>query len=691
VTRPPLAAQPIEVLKGVGPETAKSLRRLGVNVVGDLLEYFPNRYELQLSERPIAELVEGAINTARGEVTAVDYIPYPRKRFEITLADDSGSLGAVWFNGAYLRTKIHPGMTLALTGKVTTFRHLPQMSNPKWKIIEVDDLPAQGKSIFKPVYPASADVASDRIARLIGEHIEDLLAGVEEWFEPAFIKQRNLLPRQQAYRWMHTPSSDREATAARRRLVYDELMLMQLGLAIGRRLRDGRMSAPILRLDKTLDERIQGRFPFKMTETQLRAVYDISRDLQSGRPMNRLLQGDVGSGKTIVALHAMLTAVANKMQAVLLAPTEVLADQHAITISRMLTESKLRIERVTGRTKRGAGKSPLLAALANGDVHIAVGTQALIQGDIEFANLGLIVIDEQHKLGVQQRKTLRTKGVSPHYLVMTATPIPRTLALSYFADFDVTTLDSLPPGRQPIKTKWLRSNLAKDGYGFVRKQVQQGRQAYVVVPQIDDSDTDVASIEKTFESLKNGHLAGLRLAMLHGRMPADERDQVMLQFRAGEIDVLVATLVIEVGIDVPNATTIVIESAERFGLSQLHQLRGRVGRGSFESHCLLLSDATTPDATARMEAMIQHSSGFDISQMDLELRGPGQFFGTAQHGLPEMKLADISQEMELLAVAKDDALALLADDPELQKPGHRALRAALLAKFGEGIGLSVVG
>ena len=684
------ARQPINALEGIGPTKATALRKLGINTAGDLLDYFPNRYELQLSERPIAELVEGVINTARGEVTAVDYIAYPRKRFELTLADDSGSMGAVWFNGAYLRTKLHPGMTLALTGKIGFFRHLPQMSNPKWRIIESDDVPALGQSIFKPVYPASADLVSDRIARLIADNLEPLLAGVEEWFEPAFIAQRQLLPRQQAYRWVHAPASDREAAAARRRLIYDELMLMQLGLAVGRRLRDGRVSAPILRLDKTLDERIRGRFPFTLTETQLRAVYDISRDLQSGRPMNRLLQGDVGSGKTIVALHAMLTAVANRMQAVLLAPTEVLADQHHLTISRMLADSKLRIERVTGRTKR-AGKTPILNGLASGDVHIAVGTQALIQGDIEFANLGLIVIDEQHKLGVQQRKTLRTKGVSPHYLVMTATPIPRTLALSYFADFDVTTLDALPPGRQPIKTRWLRSNLADDGYGFVRKQVQSGRQAYVVVPQIDDSDTDVASIEKTHDRLKQGPLAGLRLAMLHGRMPADERDAAMLAFRAGEIDVLIATLVIEVGIDVPNATTIVIESAERFGLSQLHQLRGRVGRGEHASHCLLLSDATQPDAVARMEAMIQHSSGFDISQMDLELRGPGQFFGTRQHGLPELKLADISQEMELLAVARDDAIALLADDPDLRKPAHRALRAALLEKFGEGIGLSVVG
>ena len=368
-----------------------------------------------------------------------------------------------------------------------------------------------------------------------------------------------------------------------------------------------------------------------------------------------------------------------------------LAEQHFLTLKTMLAGSSVRIERFTGRSKR-QGKDALLRSLADGDVHLAVGTQALLQNDIEFANLGLIVIDEQHKLGVQQRSTLRDKGYAPHYLVMTATPIPRTLALSYFADFDVSTIDHLPPGRQPIQTKWVRQNLADDAYGFVRRQVQAGRQAYVVVPQIDAADDgDVAGLLATIDKLRNGQLAGLRLAMLHGRMPADERDAVMLAFRAGETDVLVATTVIEVGIDVPNSTTIVIESADRFGLSQLHQLRGRVGRGEHASHCLLISDAVTPDAVTRLETMVKTTSGFEIAETDLMIRGPGQFFSTRQHGLPELKLANMNEETELLRVTRDEAHLLLTEDPDLLRPVYQHLRTALTEQFGDSIPLAQVG
>lgn len=681
----------IDSLNGIGPARAAALEALGIRTTADLLEYFPHRYQLELAERPIAELVEGPIQTARGEITAVDYSAFPRKKFEATLADESGSLGAVWFNGAYLRTRLHPGQQVQLTGKVKFFRNLPQMANPKWELVK-DTTRVVAQSTFKPVYPASAKLASDVIAGVVRSHLEELLELVDEWFDEPLLKQRGLMPRKEAYRLIHLPASEREAGAARRRLVYDELMLMQVGLGISRRLRDGRISAPRLRLDKTLDERIRARFPFSMTEAQLHAAYDIARDLASGRPMNRLLQGDVGSGKTVVALHAMLTAVANKLQAALLAPTEVLAEQHYLTLSRMLAGSSVRIERYTGRTKKGAGKGDLLRALASGSVHIAVGTQALLQKDIEFANLGLVVIDEQHKLGVEQRKLLREKSHALHSLVMTATPIPRTLALSYFADVDVSTISTLPPGRQPIQTRWVRSNLAADAYQFVRRHIGAGRQAYVVVPQIEASEEDTASVKKKFDQLQQGGLAGLRLAMLHGKMPADERDAVMNEFRQGQIDVVIATTVIEVGIDVPNANVIVIESAERFGLSQLHQLRGRVGRGEHASHCLLISDANTDDATARLQAMCDTTSGFEIAEMDLALRGPGQFFGTGQHGLPELKLTpDLSKEMELLTVARDDATQLLADDPELARPVHRALRAAVIAKFGDSIELAQVG
>jgi ATP-dependent DNA helicase RecG len=407
--------------------------------------------------------------------------------------------------------------------------------------------------------------------------------------------------------------------------------------------------------------------------------------------MNRLLQGDVGSGKTVVALYAMLVAVANKMQAAILAPTEVLAEQHFLTLSRLLEGSSVRIELFTNRTKRESrGKLP--KELAKGHVHLAVGTQALIQQDIEFANLGLVVVDEQHKLGVRQRAVLKSKGYSPHYLVMTATPIPRSLALSYFADFDLSVIDELPPGRQPIHTRWLKPDKAIQAYGFIRKQISAGRQAYVVVPQIDDNGLEESkSVRVEFDRLSKDPLKGLRLAMLHGQMTTEEKQATMNAFRAGETDVLIATTVIEVGIDVPNSTVMLIDNAERFGLSQLHQLRGRVGRGSESSYCILISPGTTETAQERLHAMTRTNDGFEIAEMDLKLRGPGEFFGTRQHGLPQLKLADITTELDMLSQAKDDALAILAADPKLATVVHRPLRDALVRQFGNTLQLAQVG
>jgi ATP-dependent DNA helicase RecG len=407
--------------------------------------------------------------------------------------------------------------------------------------------------------------------------------------------------------------------------------------------------------------------------------------------MSRLLQGDVGSGKTVVALYAMLVAVANKLQAAILAPTEVLAEQHYLTLSNMLRDSEVSIELLTNRTKRES-RGAVAKHVASGKVHIAVGTQALIQEDVEFANLGLVVADEQHKLGVKQRATLKGKGLAPHYLVMTATPIPRTLALSYFADFDVSTIDELPPGRQPIVTTWLRQSQGQEAYGFVRQQVKEGRQAYVVLAQIEDNGVDdTKSLRAHFEKLSKGPLHGVRLGMLHGQMKTEEKQAVMSEFRAGKIDVLVATTVIEVGVDVANASVMVIEDADRFGLSQLHQIRGRVGRGTAESFCLLIADAVNEEAKTRLQAMTGTNDGFEIAEIDLKIRGPGDFFGTRQHGLPQFKLADITQELDFLHQAKEDALEILGNDPNLERGEHQALRRKLIEQFGKTMFLAQVG
>ena len=687
---PSASQRPVESLSGVGPARARALKALGVNVVGDLLEYFPRDYQYESSELSIGQLTEGPIQTVRGTVCAVDYIPSrPRPRFEATLDDGTAKLSITWFHGGYLRSRIHPGMTIRVQGRVGFFRRYPKMVNPRWEVVDVATAPIS-ESRFRAIYPATLKLPSESIERIVRENLPGLLPEVHEWFDESLLRKRGLPGRRDAYRAIHMPADLRDAMRARRRIIYDELMLMQLGLGISKRLRDGRLAAPVMRLDKLLDERIRKRFPFPLTEAQQNAVWEIARDLQSGRPMNRLLQGDVGSGKTVVAVYAMLVGVANTLQSALLAPTEVLAEQHYLTLSNLLRDSNVTIELFTHRTKRQE-RGSRLKALAAGKVHLAVGTQALIQEDIEFANLGLVVVDEQHKLGVRQRAVLKGKGLSPHYLVMTATPIPRTLALSYFADFDVTVIDQLPPGRQPIQTRWLRSSQASAAYDFIRAQVHVGRQAYIVLPQIDDGLGEAKSVLKEGERLSKGPLSGLRLAILHGQMSTEQKHATMTAFRDRQTDVLVATTVIEVGIDVPNATVILIDNAERFGLSQLHQLRGRVGRGSEPSHCILLSDGGNEGTEARLRSMTRTTNGFEIAEMDLQLRGPGEFFGTRQHGLPEFKLADITNEMALLQQARDDATALLAEDPRLLKPVHHHLRRALAGQLGPTLTLAQIG
>jgi len=687
LVRDPVLARPVESLEEVGPARARELRVLGIGTLDDLLNYFPRNYQHESSEGSISILHGDDIQTARGEITAVNYAGGPRPRFMATLDDGTGKLSLVFFHGAYLRTKIHPGMKIRVQGKLKFFGGYPQMQNAKWHEVD-DETPAVAEEKFRAIYPATAKITSDAIARIVQANLESALHGIEEWFPEELLKTRGLMPRREAYRLIHCPARLSEAIAARKRLVYDELMVMQLGLGLAKKMRDGRLSAPVLRVDKLLDERIRKRFPFQLTSAQQHAIWEVMKDVGSGQPMNRLLQGDVGSGKTSVAVYAMLVAVANKMQAALLAPTEVLAEQHYLTLTNLLKDSSVSIELFTSRTRRQT-RGQMHKSLANGKIHLAIGTQSLLQEDVEFANLGLVVVDEQHKLGVRQRATLKSKGLSPHYLVMTATPIPRTLALSYFADFDLSTINELPPGRQPIETRWVRAAESIKAYEFIRSQIERGRQAYIVVPQIDDSGDDAKSVLSEYDHLNRGPLKGLKLAMLHGQMPADEKQAIMSAFRQREADVLIATTVIEVGIDIPNVTVMMIDNAERFGLSQLHQLRGRVGRGSEKSYCLLMSEGQGDATVARLQAMTKTNDGFEIAEMDLRLRGPGEFFGTRQHGLPEFKLADLTAETALLQTAREDALELLANDAKLSR--HPALRAALTAEFGDDIGLSQVG
>jgi ATP-dependent DNA helicase RecG len=696
-TTPPTLATEVARLPSVTPRIATQLRKRGLNTLRDLLEFFPRTYQFEAEERSIRDLQPGQIHTVRGEVVAADMIQgRGRPRYEVTLDDGTDQISLTWFNAGWVRRQIVPGSRVRVRGKVGQFRNILQMVNPTFQFVE-DDTPTIDESKFRPIYPQGADLTSKAIESVMTANLRAATSELHEWFDEELVARNRLYPRARAYEAIHQPKNYADAVAARRRLVYDELMLLQLGLGLARRAADaGRLGAPVVKLDKLLDERIRKRFPFTLTGAQERAAFDVVRDMKSGRPMNRLLQGDVGSGKTAVALYAMLVCVANKLQAAILAPTEVLAEQHAISLGRFLDGTGVRVGLFTQRTKRG--DRALRESLAEGDIHLAVGTQALIQHDVDFANLGLVVIDEQHRFGVRQRALLKEKGLSPHYLVMTATPIPRTLALSFFADFDVSTIDELPPGRQPIKTTHLPRSLGEHAFERVKKEIARGHQAYIVVPKIDaadpdaDDDTkDVASLQKTFDELRNGPLKGMRLTMLHGRMKSDEKQAVMTAFRNREFDVLCATTVIEVGVDVPNATVMVIDSAEQFGLAQLHQLRGRVGRGGEQSYCILLSDAPTEDAVQRMQTMTSTSDGFELAEADLKMRGPGDFFGTRQSGLPQLKVADLTQELDMLKLCRDDAKELLDRDPDLRSPQHESLRSALLHRFGEQLGLASIG
>ena len=678
-------------LTSPGTPSLHRLAELGVTTLWEMLEYFPRTYIKESPERDIADLKSGEIQSARGEVIAVDFVAGPRPRFVATLSDDTDTLDLTFFNGGYLRGRIVPGKLLRARAKVQNYRGQAQMINPRWEIIS-PDAPKVTDAVYRPIYPATAAVPSPVIANTIRMNLDAAVQDIHEWFDPKLLKRRKVIARADAYRRIHQPADAKQARDARKRLVYDELMLLQLALAMSRRQRDIPLAAPMVRVDKLLDQRIRARIKFKLTDAQDNSVWKIIEDLQSGRPMNRLLQGDVGSGKTAVAVYAMLACAANKLQSAILAPTEILAEQHYLTLTNLLAGSKLKIGLVTQRSRK-RNSAGLRRELESGEIHIAVGTQALLQEDVGFSNLGLVVVDEQHRLGVLQRATMRDKAICPHYLVMTATPIPRTLALSYLADFEVSTINELPPGRQPISTRWLESPKAAEAYQFIRTQVARGRQAYIVVPQVEDDGggEGAKSVESELRRLKVGPLAGLRLAALHGRMNTDEKQAVMTAFRDGEIDLLVATTVIEVGIDVPNATVILIDQADRFGLAQLHQLRGRVGRGSEPSHCILLSDARGTPAEARLTALTTTRNGFDIAEMDLKLRGPGDFFGSRQHGLPEFKLADLKNEFALLVLARDDAAGILKDDPNLAAPVHRYLREALIVAYGKTLGLAQIG
>jgi len=783
----------IAALPGVGPARAEALRRLGIRCVADLILHLPMRYERILGEKTVEEAGEevtpfhgGSANLAvRGEVLTTRLIPHRRQRFEATLFDGTGTVLLTWFNSPWMRFKLHPGQTIRAWGKAKRHGDYIQLTNPRWEAVAPDSTSAREDLVerLQPIYPAGEDVTSAQIERLIERVLDRAVEQIEEHLPDEYRRQRALPELRDAYLMVHRPRDEDEVALGRRRLAFDELFLLQLAVMLKKAHRRSAVRAIALKHTAAIDRRILARFPFDITASQREVIDEITADLARDRPMNRLLQGDVGSGKTVVALYAALMAIASGHQAALMAPTELLAEQHLSTISAMLEGSRVRIVLLTGSLKP-AQRRMLLKQIEAGEVDLIIGTHALLTGDVKFHSLAVAIIDEQHRFGVHQRALLPARsgsaGVPParalraatvksktrrgeerfpstgaparrpladargsdaplvaHTLVMTATPIPRTLSITLYGDLDVSTIQGLPPGRTPIATRIMPAARAAEVYEYVAKRLARGEQAYIVVPVIDESDSGLKDVGTHLKFLSNGYLHGRKLEAMHGRLPREERDAIMHRFRAGEIDALIATTVIEVGVDVPNASIMVIEHAERFGLAQLHQLRGRIGRGTRTlpppsqgggqgvgrvtetrsrrtlsdrqsltegqaertavNHqsppplCILIGESTTDDGRARLDAIVSTSDGFVIAEKDLEIRGPGELFGTRQSGAAPFRVADLPRDLKLLDMARRDAKKWIARNPTLAGDDLAILRRRLWKAHGESLGLGDVG
>ena len=658
---------PVRYLKGVGPKTAERFEKLGILTLSDLLCHYPRRYLDFSKPYSIAEAPADTECVVKAEVFAKPggrILPGGRRMERITAGDDVSSLEITWFNNPYAAQKLELGQEYYFQGIVTGGMLRRQMVNPQ---VRTD---AQVKSSpFEAVYPQTEGLTSSAIAKCVRQllpHAELL----PDPLPPEMLKKYRLLSKADAVRAIHCPATEEEAFAARRRLIYEELLVLQLG--IGRMKNHGAAStgAPMKKADASP---FWESLPFSPTGAQRRAVEEILTDMSGETSMNRLLQGDVGSGKTLVAAAAIWACIRAGYQAALLAPTEILASQHAENLNRLLSPFGMRVALLTGGMKAAARRTTL-AAIRDDEADLIVGTHAILSEGVEFARLGLSVVDEQHRFGVRQRGLLAEKAANPHLLVMSATPIPRTLGLLMYGDLDISILDELPPGRKPVKTRCITGKKRADLYGFLDREIDSGRQVYIVCPAIEDAGgSGLNAVKSYYEDIAKAYLPDRRVGLMHGKLRPKEKAEVMDDFKSGRLDALVSTTVIEVGVDVPNATVMVIENAERYGLSALHQLRGRVGRGAAESWCFLVSDNASESVQKRLKFLCSTSDGFAVAQYDLETRGPGDFFGSRQHGLPTLQIADLMNDTRTLHAAQSEAVALLAEDPLLQRPEHALL------------------
>ena len=666
---------PVRYLKGVGPKTAERFEKLGIVTLADLLCHYPRRYIDFSKPYSIAEAPADTECVVKAEVFAKPggrILPGGRRMERITAGDDVASLEITWFNNPYATQKLQLGQEYYFQGIVTGGMLRRQMVNPQVRTAEqIQAAP------FEAVYPQTEGLPSSAISRCIRQllpHAELL----PDPLPPEMLQKYRLLPKAEAVRAIHCPATEEQAAAARRRLIYEELLVLQLGIGRMRSRGAAATGAPMRRADPAP---FWQSLPFAPTGAQRRAVEEILNDMAGDTAMNRLLQGDVGSGKTLVAAAAIWACIRAGYQAALLAPTEILAAQHAEGLNRLLSPFGMRVALLTGGMKAAARRTTL-AAIRKDEADLVVGTHALMSEGVEFARLGLAVIDEQHRFGVRQRGALAEKAANPHLLVMSATPIPRTLGLLIYGDLDISILDELPPGRTPVKTRCITGKRRRDLYRFLDSEIDKGRQVYLVCPAIEDvPDGGLNAVKTYYEDIAKTLLPDRRVGLMHGKLKPKEKAAVMEDFKAGRLDALVSTTVIEVGVDVPNASVMVIENAERYGLSALHQLRGRVGRGAAESWCFLVSDNTSEAVQKRLKFLCSTTDGFAVAQYDLETRGPGDFFGSRQHGLPTLQIADLMNDTRTLHAAQSEAAALLAADPLLESPAHALLAAQVQQMF----------
>jgi ATP-dependent DNA helicase RecG len=691
---------PITVIRGISSGLTTKFNKMGVRTVRDLLYFFPNRHLDYSQKKSISELEEGDEQTVIANVWQAKVAMLGGRRgTEAIVGDETGNVRAVWFNQPYLAKKLMTNARIVLSGRVSLFKGRHVFESPEWEVLEDRNLVHTGRLV--PVYPLTQGLRPRQVRKLLKEVVDQWAWQAEDFLPPELKERRKLLELSEAISQAHYPEDEATKDRARVRLAFDELFLLQLGVMS--RKHDWQESQPdsVFETETPLLTTFLKSLPFELTGAQHKVLREILADLEKPQPMSRLLQGEVGSGKTVVATAALLVAVANGYQGAFMAPTEILAEQHFATISALMSrageedekESYLRsysglldrpitVALLIGEVNQ-ARKQEIQQAIQNGEVDIVIGTHALIQKGVEFQKLGLAVVDEQHRFGVTQRSALRKKGFRPHMLVMTATPIPRTLALTLYGDLDLSVIDELPPGRQAIKTKWLKPWQRDSAYAFLRKQVESGRQVFIVCPLIEESEAiEAQAAVAEYERLSRDVFPELRLGLLHGRLAAEEKDGVMQAFRGRDLDILVSTPVVEVGIDVSNATVMLVESADRFGLSQLHQFRGRVGRGEEQSYCMLLAESPSEVGQERLGIIESTQDGFVLAEEDLKLRGPGEFFGTRQSGIPDLRMAKLS-DIGLLEIARGEAEKIFQTDPALKMPEHRKMARELTRTWPE--------